>query len=273
MNGKYIVCVDSDGCVIDGMTIKHELCFGPSFIDVYELGEYREELMEYWLDFNLYSNTRGVNRFMGLKCILQYAIEKGYLITNIDTFVEWVDTTDELSNQSLLKAMEACKSMSLEMSAMEKAVEWSKETNRRITQLTPEQKVAFSEASVALKTVKEYANLAVVSSANKAAVIEEWEHEDLLKYVDVLYTQEEGSKAECLKKLIAMGYEPQHIIMLGDSPGDIAAAKASGVLYYPIVPKEENTAWEEFTNQYFRLFLEGKYGNKVMEELVEECFG
>ena len=33
----YLLCVDSDGCAIDGMTIKHKKCFGPAFIEEFGL--------------------------------------------------------------------------------------------------------------------------------------------------------------------------------------------------------------------------------------------
>ena len=29
----YLICVDSDGCVMDTMTCKHMHCFGPGVVD------------------------------------------------------------------------------------------------------------------------------------------------------------------------------------------------------------------------------------------------
>lgn len=267
MNQRFIVCVDSDGCVIDGMTIKHEVCFGPSFIDVYKMNAYEEALMEYWLHFNLYSDTRGVNRFIGLKHILEYANEKSYLSLDIKAFSTWVDSSSELSNKSLERLIVSKKEKGEKTVDLEQALAWSNETNSRITKLTKAQKVPFVEAAQALEEVKKFADLAVVSSANKGAVEEEWKDSDLLKYVDVLCTQEEGSKEECLAKLRMNGYDSNHIIMLGDSPGDISAAKKSGVLYYPITPTQENESWRAFIERYFMLFLKEEYTVEIMKNV------
>ncbi len=38
---EYLVCVDSDGCAMDTMDIKHINCFGPCMIDEWGLGQWR----------------------------------------------------------------------------------------------------------------------------------------------------------------------------------------------------------------------------------------
>ena len=40
---EYLVCVDSDGCVMDTMNCKHFHCFGPCMVDQWGLQEWREE--------------------------------------------------------------------------------------------------------------------------------------------------------------------------------------------------------------------------------------
>ena len=39
---EFLVCVDSDGCAMDTMEIKHRKCFGPEMIKTWNLFE-REE--------------------------------------------------------------------------------------------------------------------------------------------------------------------------------------------------------------------------------------
>ena len=34
---NFLVCIDSDGCAIDSMNIKHIHCFGPRLVDEWEL--------------------------------------------------------------------------------------------------------------------------------------------------------------------------------------------------------------------------------------------
>ena len=62
----FLVGIDSDGCVFDSMELKHKECFVPNFINCYELqgvSKYAREAAEF---VNLYSKSRGVNRFPGL---------------------------------------------------------------------------------------------------------------------------------------------------------------------------------------------------------------
>ena len=67
----FLVCVDSDGCAMDTMDIKHFNCFGPCIISEWNLFEFEKEILERWNVINLYSMTRGVNRFKGLAMMLK----------------------------------------------------------------------------------------------------------------------------------------------------------------------------------------------------------
>ena len=59
----FLVCVDSDGCAMDTMDIKHIRCFGPCMVAEWGLSEWEEPILARWNDINLYSMTRGINRF------------------------------------------------------------------------------------------------------------------------------------------------------------------------------------------------------------------
>lgn len=261
----FLVCVDSDGCVIDGMTVKHVSCFGPGVIEVYGSKEHQEELLEEWNRINLYSMTRGINRFKGLVAELGYMAEKGYLTENFSELLQWTQTADELSNRSLLQQIVKNREAGRDTEALQKALDWSDWVNRQIAALDAEKKMPFAEAGSALKEIKKYADLAVVSSANREAVEEEWQRSGFLGMVDLLLTQEHGGKRECLGLLEVFGYGKERIVMVGDSPLDIEAAKACGVLYYPIVPREENASWVRFRQQMRLEMLGGSYREGSME--------
>ena len=66
---KYnkLICVDSDGCAIDSMTIKHERAFGPALVEEWHLEDESERILERWNALNLYEITRGINRFRGIE--------------------------------------------------------------------------------------------------------------------------------------------------------------------------------------------------------------
>lgn len=62
----YLVGIDSDGCAFDTMELKHKECFIPNTIHYWGLqgvSKYAREAAEF---VNLYSKSRGVNRFPAL---------------------------------------------------------------------------------------------------------------------------------------------------------------------------------------------------------------
>ena len=70
------MCVDSDGCTMDTMRIKHTRCFGPCLVREWQLQEWEQDILDRWNQINLYSITRGVNRFRGLLIMLGEIHEK-----------------------------------------------------------------------------------------------------------------------------------------------------------------------------------------------------
>ena len=88
-----IVCIDSDGCAMDTMEVKHRTCFGPQWIKTFGLTEHEAECMELWLSINLYSITRGINRFKGLALALAEVEKRG--LGNIEGLAEYEAWTKE----------------------------------------------------------------------------------------------------------------------------------------------------------------------------------
>lgn len=206
-NHKIAFCIDSDGCAMDTMTYKHQLFFGPIAADIFGISEQeRTSFLKEWDRVNLYSRTRGVNRFVGLVMGLEFAG-----VEHIDKLKEWVETTDSLSNNSLELALANDFSRDLE-----KALEWSNEVNHQIKNYEGDS-LAFSGVLESLERLSQFGNVYVVSSANKEAVWQEWEEQGLLKYVDDIYCQDRGKKEDVIATLIASGYCRETILMVGDS--------------------------------------------------------
>jgi hypothetical protein len=65
-NKDFLVCVDSDGCAMDTMEVKHRKCFAPKAIEIWKLQSIEAKFLQVWNMVNLYSKTRGINRFKGL---------------------------------------------------------------------------------------------------------------------------------------------------------------------------------------------------------------
>lgn len=262
----HLICLDSDGCAIDGMTVKHLKCFGPCAIEEWNLEKYQDELLEYWLKINLYTLTRGINRFKGLLLLLQFMKEKNYISEDIQVFEVWVNTTKELSNASLEREIEKHEDIILQ-----KALSWSKKVNIAITNLQNGDKLAFEGVKDALKEAHQVADIAVISAANAGAVEEEWSFNELREHVDICMTQEYGSKAECIHQLIGIGgYEPENVIMLGDALGDYQAAEKNNVLFYPIQVEKEVESWSNFRATILNLFVENQYSKEMMQKFLIE---
>lgn len=66
MEKDFFIGVDSDGTAFDSMTIKHKKAFIPAFIEMWDYGEYSSTVTQICKQINLYSKTRGIDRFSGL---------------------------------------------------------------------------------------------------------------------------------------------------------------------------------------------------------------
>ncbi len=263
---KYLICVDSDGCAMDTMTIKHVKCFGPCLVDEWGLNDWREEILKRWNDINLYTKKRGINRFQGLAQMLTEVDAKYTAIEDLDTLVKWVDTTPAFSEAKLKEEIEKNPSSV----SLKKALVWSQEVNRNINALSDDEKIAFEGVLEALKKVKESADLAIVSSANREAMEEEWIRCGLMEYVDVSMAQDVGSKEACIKKMISEGYNPDRILMVGDASGDYKAAVGAGVMFYPILAGHEVESWKLFTSQILTEFVSGDYTEARQSEELDK---
>ena len=263
---EYLVCVDSDGCAMDTMDIKHIRCFGPCMVKQWKLEPWQDEILKRWNEINLYTMTRGINRFKGLAMALREIDQKYCRIEDLDTLVKWVDTTQELSNDALKAAIERnAGSISLG-----EALAWSNAVNKAITELPDEEKKPFGNVKEALEYAHRYADVAIVSSANKGAVLEEWERYGLLEHTDIVLAQDAGTKAFCIGELLKYGYDQEKVLMCGDAPGDLKAAEQNGVYYYPILVRHEAESWKEFMEQGLGYLLNGSYGEGYLKMKIQE---
>ena len=263
---ELLVCVDSDGCAMDTMNCKHFHCFGPCMADEWELSEWREEILHRWNEINLYQMTRGINRFAGLAMALTEINEKYTKIEGIDTLNEWVKTTHALSNGAIKEAAEALPEGE-GRTCLEKALSWSNAVNRSIVALPAELKIPFDGARDGLEASHKIADVAVVSSANRGAVEEEWQEHSLLPHVDILLAQDVGSKAFCIGEMLKFGYDKTKVLMVGDAPGDMDAAEKNGVYYFPILVNHEKESWDELMSEGLMRLANGTFGGEYQDSL------
>ncbi len=270
----YLICVDSDGCVMDTMNCKHFHCFGPCMVKEWGLEAWEKEILDRWNVINLFSMTRGINRFKGLAMALG-EIDKQYTpIPGIEALRHWADTAPALSNDSVAKA--AAETAGERRAIFEKALAWSKAVNAAIMQLDESLKVPYEGAREGLAAAHAFADVAMVSSANRDAVEEEWGKFGLLGFTDIVLAQDIGSKAACIAEMLKFGYDPKKVMMIGDAPGDRDAAAKNGVYYYPILVNREKESWDEAIAVAYEKLQAGSYeayGEEKQKQFLQNLGG
>ena len=272
---EYLICVDSDGCVMDTMNCKHFHCFGPCMVTEWGLEPWKEAILERWNVINLFSMTRGINRFKGLAMALAEIHGRYTPIAGIDHLVAWAENAPALSNDALAKAI-ADSTQEEEKAVLTKALNWSKAVNAAIVALPEELKVPYAGAGEGLAAAHAFADVAMVSSANRDAVEEEWGKFGLLEHTDIVLAQDVGSKAACIAAMLGYGYDPDKVLMIGDAPGDCDAAEKNGVHYYPILVNREKESWEQAVAEAFEKLRSGEYapyGAEMKRRFLENLGG
>lgn len=262
---EYLLCVDSDGCAMDTMDIKHIKCFGPCMVEEWGLDAWKEAILTRWNEINLYTMTRGINRFKGLAMALKEIDEQYTKIEDIELLCRWAEESNELSNAAVAREIENSGSI-----VFKKALSWSQKVNEAINALPFEVKKPFEGVKEALAYAHQYVDIAIVSSANYEAVVEEWELYGLLEHVDIIMSQNVGSKAFCIGEMLKKGYAIDKVLMTGDAPGDFDAAKKNDVFYYPILVRHEKESWDEFKETAVLRLINGEYGGEYQMRKIEQ---
>jgi phosphoglycolate phosphatase-like HAD superfamily hydrolase len=267
----FMVCIDSDGCAFDTMEIKHKECFCPNIIKHWGLqgvSKYAREAAEFT---NLYSAWRGVNRWPALIKVFDLLTERPEVIKRgvtipqaprIRAFI--ADEAFPGSNDGLQAYKEAYPDPELD-----KALAWSLAVNATIADMVhgiP----PFPYVRESLQFLLDKADMIVVSQTPDEALYREWAEHGIDQYVRVIAGQEKGKKSQHIEWAAGGKYEPNHILMIGDAPGDMRAARANDALFYPINPGHEEESWQRFYEEAVHKFLAGAYEGDYEAQLVAE---
>jgi len=268
----FFIGIDSDGCVFDSMEIKHKKCFAPTLINHFNLQSVSKYATETWEFVNLYSRTRGTNRFTGLISTLDILVQRDEVIMQklqipeFQSIRNWIKTESKLGNPSLKKAVDETNDYDLS-----RLYNWSFEVNETIGKIV-RNIPPFSYVKKSLEKINNNADAIVISSANQDSLNREWSENDLEQYVRFIAGQETGNKKDCFRQAAEGKYSPEKTLMVGDAPGDMAAAKANNALFFPIIPGEEEKSWELFYNEGLDKFFEGSYAGEYEEKLINNFF-
>lgn len=261
----FLICVDSDGSAMDTMEVKHRQCFGPCVVEEWGLQEYEQQVLHIWNAVNLYSINRGVNRFVGLLLVLEYVNKNLTPIEGLEDLARWVESTKELSNAAMLRYLEDDSSPFLQ-----KVLHWAQKVSLHIALLPVEERRPFEGVAEVLLSVMDESDIVVVSAANPDAIFEEWELHGLAYFVNQMFSQNIGSKDFCISELLKKGYDPNKVIMIGDSMEDLEAARACGIHFYPIIIFKEEVSWSRFDQEALGRFYDGTYAGDYEQALIQE---
>jgi len=273
---KFFVGIDSDGCAFDTMGIKQRECFCPWMIAYFGLQPVAQAARECKDFADLFSKTRGANRHKTSKRIITELLPchpmvkaRNFNIPQFPHYFAWVDDPESLlSNDGLKQAIDQADNPDAKRE-LELVLQWSERVNWSIKEIVRNMP-PFPVVRESLEKMAPLADAIVVSSTPYEALTREWQEHDIAKYVEVIAGQEMGKKAQHLEYATSGKYEKDHVLMIGDAPGDMKAARANNVLFYPINPGDEINSWKRFHDEAFDKFINGQYAGGYEEKLIAE---
>ena len=268
----FFIGIDSDGCVFDSMEIKHKECFAPMFVKHHNLQAVSKYAREVWDFVNLYSKTRGANRFPALTRALNLLKDRPEVqARNVNVPIypaldEWMERETKLGNATLAAEVEGGNEGLAHIKV------WSDGVNEQVADIV-HGVPPFPLLRETLEKALGQADMMVISQTPCDALEREWAEHDISRFVEIIAGQEMGTKTEHLKFAAVDKYAAEKILMIGDAPGDHKAAKANGVLFYPILPGREEDSWERLHGEALDRFFAGTYAGEYEEKLFAEFDG
>jgi phosphoglycolate phosphatase-like HAD superfamily hydrolase len=266
----WFVGVDSDGCVFDAMEIKHKECFIPATIKCWNLQAASSLVRETAEFVNLYSDGRGLNRWLALIRVFELlrarpeVVQRCAHVPTGTALAQFVASGAPLSAAGLRQYAALHPSPELDI-----ALVWTDEVDARIADMVHDVP-PFEGVREGLAAASVRADLMVVSATPQEALVREWTEHDLVDFMDLIAGQEAGTKGRHLELAAKGKYADDHILLVGDAPADRDTAAAAGVLFYPINPGSEGASWRRFHDEALDRFLDGTYAGSYQDALVAE---
>jgi len=267
---EFFIGIDSDGCVFDTMEIKQKECFCPNFIKFFDLQKVSKFARETWEFVNLYSKTRGLNRFLALLEAVKLLGERkevrirNAIMPDLNPLFKWTIKETRLGNPALEQYAVKVKEPVIDLT-----LQWSKKVNADIAEMvygvSP-----FPYVKESLEKLRQKADSIVVSQTPVEALKREWVENNIDGYVRSLAGQEYGTKTEHIAFAATGKYSPYKILMVGDAPGDLKAARTNGILFFPVNPGYEENSWERFLTEALDRFFNGTYEGDYETNLIRE---
>jgi phosphoglycolate phosphatase-like HAD superfamily hydrolase len=267
----FFVGVDSDGCAFDTMEIKHKECFIPNTIKHWGLqpvSKYAREAAEF---VNLYSRWRGINRWPALVMVFDLLRERPEVQARHAAIPEAPRIREFIADDAFPKSNDGLRAYRANHPHPELETAWAWTTGVNATVADMVHGVPpFPYVRESLEVLADKADMIVVSATPLEALTREWEEHDIARHVRVIAGQEMGKKALHLELAAKGKYTPDHVLMIGDAPGDMKAARANEALFYPINPGHEEESWQRFHEEAMHKFLAEEYAGEYEAAVIAE---
>jgi phosphoglycolate phosphatase-like HAD superfamily hydrolase len=262
------VGIDSDGCVFPTMEIKQKQCFHSLIVSTWHLEPIEAYVREAAEFVNLHSCHRGQNRFPSLLRTFELLADRpevrrtGVKLPPIAPLKKYCESGLALGHPTLEPYVRDTRDPE-----MERVLKWSQDVNARVAAVVKNIK-PFRWVIESLEDIAQNSDAICVSQTPTEALVREWEENHLLGYVKVIAGQELGTKSEHLTMATGGRYPIDRVLMLGDAPGDLKAARQVGARFFPINPGHEEASWELFHKDVYKRFLDGTYTAETESDLV-----
>ena len=269
---EFFTGIDSDGCVFNTMEIKQKNFFIPVAIEMFNLEKISRIVRKTWEFVNLYSIHRGGNRFISFVKVIDLLSENeevrqsGVKLPETRSLKEWISRENKLGNDNLRKYLDSVHDVNLE-----KILRWSETLNERIASKM-EKPSPFAGAVDAIRKLSGFSDIVIVSQTPLQALSAEWKHAGIDKYASIIAGQESGTKSEQLSMAAGGKYAQDKILMIGDAKGDSDAARDNGILFFPVIPGQEEQSWQRFLTGGIDHFIGGSFDGDYESTLLGEFF-
>ena len=292
------------------MEVKHKFCFAIAVMQAFGFAALARPLRDIWDFVNLNGQTRGCNRWLALRDTMKFLKElspyerfEAPIDAHLAIIEEFIKAADEvadveLSNDGLLKFAESrldddgkatlktivddpvalaysdCgrKIVAADLdpaACLLRMGLWTFLVNGLVTHRVHDVP-PFPFVRESLERIIQSADVMVVSATPNEALEREWEEHDIAKFTQMICGQEMGKKAVHLKHGAVGKYDLDKILMMGDAPGDLKAARANDVLFFPINPGDEANSWKRFLDEAAGKFFAGEYAGDYEKALVDK---
>ncbi len=198
---RFFVGIDSDGCVFNSMEVKHNDCFSVNLVKYFGLAAISRQVHQVWDFVNLYSKTRGTNRFKAilLACDLLREMpivrNMGVQVPELRYLREWSETETKLGNPALQNAIDTATGERRE--ELDRVMQWSLGVNDSVAEIVYNLP-PFPGVRETLDRLQGNADVIVVSATPDEALQREWAEHGVDAYVALIAGQEMGTKTEHL---------------------------------------------------------------------------